>query len=424
MIFKIALKNTFHKPLNTMLCLGLLAMGIGIITVILKIQHQIEDKMSRNLDHVDLVIGAKGSPLQLVLSSVFHVDAPTGNIKFSEAKKIMSNPMLKNAIPLAYGDTHLGYRILGTTTTYFNNYNGDIENGRFFNAPMEVVLGANVARKTGLKLHQSFVGTHGTVKDDAHSHDEHPYKIVGILKPTKTVLDDLIVTPLESVWDVHTEAEEDEHDEHAHEEHNEKHEAETNEDDHDSHDDHEDTHTEHKEITALLLNCKSKRSILTMPQLINQQTAMQAVIPALEINKLAYILGVGAQTINFIAGAIITMAGFSLFFIVYQRLNERKYELALLRSVGYRPLHLFALLVSEGIILAVLGYCLGWLLSRIGLYFINVQSANDFHITFNYGMHTNDYVLLLCAIALGIIASSIPAILAMRMQISSILSEN
>ncbi|MGD1842068.1 MAG: hypothetical protein ACFB0B_14410 [Thermonemataceae bacterium] len=122
MLIKIAWKNMTYKPLNTILCIGLLMFGVSIISLLLLIQHQLEQKFKRDLQNIDLVMGAKGSPLQLVLSAVYHLDAPTGNIKLAEAQKMMNSPMVQAAIPLAYGDSYRGYRILGTTTGYLEKY--------------------------------------------------------------------------------------------------------------------------------------------------------------------------------------------------------------------------------------------------------------------------------------------------------------
>ena len=99
MLFKMAWKNIIHKPLNSVLCVCLLLFGVSIISVLILIQHQLEQKFDRDLENIDLVVGAKGSPLQLVLSAVYHIDAPTGNINFAEAKTIMNNPMVEEAIP-------------------------------------------------------------------------------------------------------------------------------------------------------------------------------------------------------------------------------------------------------------------------------------------------------------------------------------
>ena len=422
MLGKIAWKNIIYKPLNTALCVSLLLFGVGIISLLILIQHQLEQKFKQDLQNIDLVIGAKGSPLQLVLSAIYHLDAPTGNIKLAEARKIMDSPIVEEAIPLAYGDSYKGFRILGTTDDYLKKYNAQLAKGKTFSNAMDATLGADVAKKTGLQMGDVFLGTHGDVKE-GFVHDDHPYTVVGILKKTNTVLDRLVLTNVESVWQVHAH-----HDEH--QPIDTLHATELDfEHDHDHDHDHSHEHSENvitadsMEITAILLNYKTRMSVLNMPRIINEQTNMQAVLPALEINRLFYMLGVGATTLKLIAGGIMLMAGFSVFFVLYSRLRDRKYELALMRSVGYRPGQLFGLLVLEGLLLAALGYCLGWLLSRVGIYFINQQAESDFNVQFGSEWVPGEEWLLLLTFLVGVVSALLPAWQAMRLDVSTILSE-
>jgi len=426
MLGKIAWKNIIYKPLNTALCISLLLFGVGIISLLLLMQHQIEDKFEKDLKNIDLVVGAKGSPLQLVLSAVYHLDAPTGNIKLAEARKIMESPIVKEAIPLAYGDSYKGYRILGTTTDYLKKYNAEFKSGHAFSKSMEAALGADVLEKTGLELGSVFLGTHGDAHQ-GHVHEDHPYTVVGVLEKTNTVLDRLVLTNVESVWQVHSNHGGHEHaidTLHAMEldfDHDHEH-------DHDH--DHDHDHAEEvitadsMEITAILMKYKSKMSVLSMPRIINDQTNMQAVLPALEINRMFHMLGLGATTLKLIAGGIMLMAGFSVFFVLYSRLRDRKHELALMRSVGYRPGHLFGLLILEGLFLAIIGYVLGWLLSRLGIYFINRQAESDFNLHFESKWVPGEEWLLLLTILVGMLSALLPAWRAMRMDVSNILSES
>jgi len=422
MIGKIAWKNILNKPLNSLLCVSLLLFGVAIISLLMVIQNQLDQKFKRDLKNIDLVIGAKGSPLQLVLSSVYHVDSPTGNINLAEAEKIMNSPMVKKAIPLAYGDSYEGYRILGTTIDYIDKYDAKLKEGRRFEKPMEATIGQLVASKTGLKVGDTFVGTHGEA-EGGHVHEEHKYSVVGILENTNTVLDQLVLTNVESVWSVHDAN----HSEHNHEEEHD-HEDHSHEDGHDhTHEDHDHDHDEvakeNRDITAVLLKFKTKMAALNMPRIVNEQTNMQAVIPALEINRLIYLVGVGATTVNYIAAGIMFMACFSIFFALFSRLKERKHELALMRSVGYKPTSLFGLLIYEGFLLASIGYIFGWILSRIALYFINKQAESDFNLIFEYNFIQNELWLLLITILVGIVAALLPAINAMKIDISEILSK-
>ncbi|MEM1322547.1 MAG: FtsX-like permease family protein [Bacteroidota bacterium] len=396
MLKKIAWKNIVYKPLNTALCVSLLFFGVGIISLLLLIQHQLEQKFARDLKDIDLVVGAKGSPLQLVLSAVYHLDAPTGNIKLAEARKIMEAPIVKEAIPLAYGDSYQGYRILGTTDAYVKKYDAQLRDGRLFSKSMETTIGSDIAEKTGLKLGDTFLGTHGDVKG-GDVHDEHPYTVVGILEKTNSVVDQLLLTNLESVWVVH-----------AHPAGDGSSPA---------------IIADSMDITAILLQYKSKMALFNMPRVINDQTTMQAVLPAFQINQLFYMLGIGATTLQLIAGGIMVMAGFSVFFVLFNRLRERKFELALMRTVGYRPWQLFGLLLLEGLLLAIVGYVLGWLLSRAGLYIVNQQAEGDFNFHFSSGWIIEEAWLFLITILVGVGAALLPAWQAMRMKISDVLSE-
>lgn len=430
MIRKIALKNIGYKPLNTVLCLALLTFSVSIITLIVILQKDIEEKFQNDLRDIDLVMGAKGSPLQLVLSAVYHVDAPTGNIKLAEAKKIMNSPIVEQAIPLAYGDSYNGYRILGTEQAYLQKYDAELEAGNWFDKDMEAILGANVAVASGLKIGDTFVGTHGDV-EGGHLHEDHKYTVEGILRSNHSVIDNLVLTNIPSVWRVHSSqqdggAKEPSHEKHHHdEEHHESHH-------HDHPESHEPAHDNHEEkiiadsmdITAVLMNFKTKMALLNMPRTINEQTSMQAVNPGMEINRLFSLIGIGATTLRMIAGGIMLISGFSIFFILYNRMEDRKYELALLRAVGYRPVRLLYLLLWEGIILSISGYFLGVFLSRAGLWFINKKASADFHMVFSSYYHSSEAWIFLLTIGVGILATLLPAIRAMRMNVSRVLAEN
>lgn len=400
MLWKIAWRNIIHKPLNALLCISLLLFGVGIISLLLIIQKGIEQKFEADLNNIDIVVGAKGSPLQLVLSAVYHIDSPTGNIKLEEAQKLMKNPMVKEAIPLAYGDSYEGHRILGTSTAYLSKYTAEFEEGKTFAAPMEAVIGWNIAQNKSLKIGSTFYGTHGE-SEEGHVHDNKPYTVVGLLKQNNTVLDNLVLTDLESVWHVHEK-----------EEHNHGH-------------DHHHAHAESKkEITALLITCKTKMAVLSLPRTINQQTNMQAVLPGLEINKLLHMIGIGTATFKLIAYAIMLMAGLSVFFALYARLKERRAELALMRSLGYSPISLFSLLLIEGGLLALLGYGFGLLASRIGIYLINQQALQDYNHQFEASFLAEEWTTFLLTLIIGLVAALLPAWRAMRIDVATTLTKH
>ena len=181
------------RPLNTVLNILLLALGLATIVVLLLVTSQVSEKMTQDARGIDLVVGAKGSPLQLILSSVYHIDIPTGNIALREAEQLKKNPMVKRAIPLALGDSFRGFRIVGTEPSYVELYGATFASGTFWQAPLEAVIGDDVARTSGLVLGSTFAGTHG-LSASGGAHSDAPYKVVGILARSNSVLDRLVLT--------------------------------------------------------------------------------------------------------------------------------------------------------------------------------------------------------------------------------------
>ena len=200
--YSLAFAYLRERPLATALNILQLGLGVGTIIALTLTLSQTEQSMERDAAGVDLVIGAKGSPLQLVLSTVFQIDIPTGNIALADAADIIARPAVKQAIPLALGDSYKTFRVVGTTYAYVALYGASLQSGRMWSAPLEVVVGADVARVTGLNSGQAFNGSHGLTDGD-RTHDDHPYTVVGVLKPAGSVIDRVILTSVESVWKMH-----------------------------------------------------------------------------------------------------------------------------------------------------------------------------------------------------------------------------
>lgn len=408
MIVKLAWKNIWFRTLNTTLSMLLLAASVAIITLLILLQKQFEEQFSNNADNVDLVLGAQGSPLQLVLSSVYQVDAPTGNINYDSARVWMRHPFVQSAIPLAFGDNYLGYKIVGTTPEYLEKFNSSVNEGKIFQKNLEVVIGATVAKKLNLKVGDTFQGTHGDAKE-GEKHEEFDYLVTGIASPTGKVIDNLIVCNVETVWQMHDEGhgeaiqEEHEHDEHAHE-------------------------VEHvespKEITAVLLKFRNKMGIVTWPRMIAQNTKMQAASPAIEINRLFTLFGVGLKTLEYLAYGIMLISGISIFIALFNRLKERKYEFALLRLHGATRLQILLVVIVESLFLCITGYLFGTVIGRIALGWLSAASEEDFKMAFNPTeiIWDKEGYLFIVTLLVGIAAALIPAIKAYRLNISKTLA--
>lgn len=421
MISRIALKNLWHRPLNTVLSLILLTAAVAIISMLILLQEQFEKKFSDNIEGVDLVMGAKGSPLQLILSAVYQMDAPTGNINLDSAEVWMKNPFVKSAIPLAFGDNYRGYKIVGSIPEYIHKYEGKLAVGRMFKNDLEVVVGAEIARQLSLKLGDTFLGSHGDV-EGGEIHESHPYKICGILYPTGKIIDNLIVSNLSSVWAVHNHhaAEDDtlsvHHEDLAHQHiHSESC----------THDHNQITPIAAKEITAVLLKMRNKMALLTWPRIIAQNTAMQVASPAVEVNRLFTLFGVGIQALQYLAYGIMLISGISIFIALFSTLKERKFEFALMRISGATRGQLLLLVLVESLFLCLLGFIMGILAGRFALHMVSMATASEYKLAFDpfVVVWDKELPLLFLTLITGLIAASVPAFKAYQINISKTLAD-
>lgn len=407
-LFKISWANLKDKKLNSFLSALLMTLGIGIISLLLLLNKQLDEQFRRNIKGIDMVVGAKGSPLQLILSSIYQIDSPTGNISLNEAQKIMRNPLVKTAIPLSMGDNYLSFRIVGTNAKYPKHFEAKVAEGRLFEKSMEATVGAKAARVAGLKVGDVFAGGHGFDNmDDVHG--DKKYKVVGIFETNNSVIDQLILTDISSVWAIHEHAETPGQGANV-----------TNLLMGDS----TQTDDPSQEITSMLIKFRNPMGMVALPRFINENTKMQAASVAFEINRLFSMLGVGIDTLRAIALIIILIAGVSVFISLYNSLKERKYEMALMLSMGATRTKLFVMLLLEGIMLGVAGYIAGVILSRVGLWLFSRAAESDYHYSFSdFSLLDEEIALFGGAILIGILAAAIPSIGIYRINLSRTLAE-
>ncbi len=401
-IRRLSWQNLISNPLSTILCLLLMTFGVGVISLVLLLNNEVEQQLQRNLKGIDMVVGAKGSPLQLILSTVYHIDNPTGNIPIEEVNKLKKNPMVKSSIPLSFGDTYNGFRIVGTTHAYAELYQAKLKEGKLWNQTLEVVVGNTVAELNQLNIGDSFHGSHGLI-EGGEIHDQFSYEVVGILEQSNSALDQLILTNTESIWKIHN------HDT----------------DDHVCSD--PDHHHEHEEqeamITALLVKFKSPVGFIQLPRKVNETTNLQAAVPAFEINRLISLLGFGAQTINMIAIIIMIVSGLSIFISLFNSLKKRRYELALMRVHGATRWQLVKLVLQEGMLLSLFGTIFGLLVSRFALYAMSLLI--DVNYSFNsihFSLIKEELWLFPISLFIGLAASLIPTIQTYNINIPKTLS--
>ncbi len=438
-ILKLAWKNLTARPLSMLLTLVLFALGVGLTSLLFLVNKQLTEKFEKNLAGVDVVVGAKGSPLQLILCNMYHVDVPTGNIALKAAKPFLNprHPLIKQAIPLSLGDSYKGYRIVGTLKDFVSLYKGEISEGTLWNNTMEVAVGATVATKTGLKIGDTFASNHG-LNEEGDEHDHAKFKVSGIFKPSNTVLDQLIVTNTQSIWQVHEHAAEEKEAKQAESEHAEKEDAHNRPHNHselpqsptetlNSTDDRSIllNSDSTKQITSLLLQFKNNKGIqaLNFQRNLNENTDMQAATPALELNRLFEMMGVGENALKALALLIVVVSGLSIFIALYNSLKDRKYELALMRVMGAGRSKLFLLIIFEGLLLSFIGFLAGIALSHGAMSILARYMSESYRYSFTGWVWMKEEGYLgMGALAIGLLAAIIPAITAYKTDISKTLS--
>jgi putative ABC transport system permease protein len=392
MLFKLACNKIGFNKLNSFLCILLMGLGVAIISLIGNLTKQIEGNFSKSITGIDMVVGAKGSPLQLILSSVFHIDAPTGNIPLSEVETLKKNPLVKSLIPLSFGDNYKGYRIIGTNTEFLTHYKATIETGKPASHSMEVVLGNSVAKLLNLKEGDTFQSSHG-LDAEGEKHEEDFYTVVGILKANGSVIDKLIICNLNSVWDIHKK--------------------------------HSENHNSPKEITSALVKFRSPMGLMTLPRMINENTSMQAALPSIEVNRLFKLFGQGIEIAKYLAFLIIFISGISVFISLYNSLKDHKSEKALMLTLGASRTEIFLQLILEGLLLSILGYIFGILLSKIALtmfsYFFSDSNLAEIKV---WQLGDSEIYLFLMALLIGIVSAALPALGIYQINISKTLTRD
>jgi putative ABC transport system permease protein len=332
------------RPLGAALNVLLLGLGLASITFLLLVGHQLNKAFDRDLAGIDVVVGAKGSPMQLILAGVFHMDVPPGNVKLKAVQALQANPLVEKMIPLSLGDSLRGYRIVGTSVDYIDNYQATLAQGALWTAPMQVVAGATVARELGLSVGATFAGSHG-LGGGGHMHGDNMYRVVGVLNAGGSVLDRLLLTDTASVW-------------HVHEDHAGGH------DDDGKGEMHSQEEEDAREITMALIRYKTPMAAMSFPRMVNTTTDMQAAAPAVEISRLLSMLGLGTEVLRAFAAVLLLTAGLSVFIALWSAVRERRADLALLRMLGAPPAKVAALLLSEALWMALLASVLGLLMGQ------------------------------------------------------------
>jgi putative ABC transport system permease protein len=399
-VFTLSWRYLWSRPLATVLNLLLLALGLASMAFVLIARDQVDRAFERDLAGIDLVVGAKGSPMQLILAGVFHLDVPPGNIALADVQALQKHAQVAQLIPLSLGDNVDGFRIVGTTAAYPAHYGATLASGALWQEPMQAVLGAQVAARTGLALGQAFLGAHGLGAGGA-VHAEAAYTVTGLLKPCGCVLDRLVLTATESVWKVHD-------DMHATDDMDDEDRAALAAD---------------REITLALITYNTPLAAVSLPRYINDSTAMQAAAPALEITRLLSMVGVGTRVFQGLGAVLLGVAALSVFIALWSAVRERRGDLAMLRMLGASPQKVGALLLCEALWLAVLACALGLLAAHgvVALLGSMLMAEQSLAISGWQWVHTELWVPVL-AVGVAVVAAGLPALSAYRLDVTELLN--
>ena len=386
----------WSRPMGAALNVLLLSLGLASMTFLLLVSFQLNKAFDKDLAGIDAVVGAKGSPMQLILCGVFHIDVPPGNVPLKAVKALKDNPLVASVIPISLGDNFRGFRIVGTSPEYLKHYGASLAQGAVWDKPMQVIVGATVAKKLGIQVGNTFVGSHG-LGAGGHLHGDNPYTVVGILQPSGPVIDRLVVTDTASVWKVHEDY--------------------TAVDDEDRK-----IMEDEREVTMALIQYRTPLAAMSFPRMVNTTTEMQAAAPAFEISRLLNMLGIGTDVLQAFAGVLLLTAGLSVFIALWSAVRERRADLALLRMLGAPPAKIAALLMGEalwlGVMSAVIGVAGGQALTALIGWML--QLDNSLLIG---GLVWPAELLWVGAIACGIslVAALLPAIGAYRVSVLELL---
>ena len=420
MLLQYSIKNITTKPLSSGLSIMLMAVSIMIIVLANLTMSQLSSKFNENANKVDLVVGSKGSRMQLVLCNVFHIDQPTGNIPMKSVQFIENHPFVSLAVPISLGDNYKKFRIVGTRASFINElYKARINEGKIFEKSLEVVVGSKVAKDLNLNIGSTFTGSHG-IGESIHDHGDFEYEVVGILEQTGEVIDQLLLTPLESVWDVHP----DDHQKGTFE--LSKNKKDTHEHHHDHHHDHSHQHEKSSnEITSLLVKYNSPRGKFTLPGSINKKSELMAAEPAIEIQQLFELIQPAVDILIRLSWIIFGLAMISVFITLLNSMKDRKYEIAMMRAGGASSKKIFISVIFESIIISLIGSFLGVVLGHTLMELLSGLVLSNYNYDFSgFLFYPVEFLFILGSVFIGMISALYPAYSAYKINIAQTLKQS
>ena len=351
-MFVLALKSIRNRKFTTVLTVASIALSVTLLLGVERIRKEAKVSFTNTISGTDLIVGARTGPVQLLLYSVFRIGNATNNISWQSYEEIARNPNVKWSIPISLGDSHQGYRVMGTTSDYFTHFRFaggrrlELAEGSKFKGVYDAVLGADVARTLGYRLNDPIIIAHGAGRVSFIKHDDKPFKVVGILKTTGTPVDQTVHVRLEGIEAIHIDWKDGAPPipgQIISAERVQKMDLSPN------------------AITAFFLGLKSRMAAFNVQRYINEypEEPLLAVLPGVALQELWDLIGIAENALLIVSAAVVIVGLCGMLIALMTSINERRREMAILRSVGARPMHVFSLIVSESAMLTFAGIGLG-----------------------------------------------------------------
>ncbi|XCN74695.1 MAG: FtsX-like permease family protein [Candidatus Electrothrix aestuarii] len=350
-ILLLALKSLGNRKFTAGLTLLSIALSVTLLLGVERIRTESRSSFTNTVSGTDLVVGARSGPIQLLLYAVFRIGHATNNITWQSYQEIAAFKDVEWTIPISLGDSHKGYRVMGTTPDYFTHFRYgdrqqlDFAQGEPFNDLYDAVLGAEAARALGYQLGDSIIIAHGAGEVSFVAHEDKPFKVKGILRPTGTPVDRTVHVSLEAIEAIHIDWKGGAPVPGQHISANLVRRMDLTP----------------QAITAFLVKLKNPIATFSVQRRINQykDEPLTGILPGVALQQLWELIGVAEKALFVVSGFVVIVGLFGMLTALLTSLNERRREMAILRSVGARPVHVFSLIIGEAVLLTSLGILLG-----------------------------------------------------------------
>jgi len=405
---KLALSSIWNRRVTAALTVSAIAISVALLLGVQLLRTAARESFANTVSGVDLIVGARSGPLNLLLYSVFRVGDATANVSWGSYQKIAHHPDVAWTIPISLGDSHRGFRVMGTDGNYFEHYRFAGGRSLTFSAGgpfvdlYDAVLGSDVANTLGYHVGDSIIVAHGLGNVSFAQHKDKPFRIAGVLAPTGTPVDRTVHVSLQAITAIHIDWQTG---------------MQAPEGLRVSAEEARSRDLTPQTITAFLVGMRSKVMTFTMQRAINEyrQEPLLAVLPGIALSQLWELVGVADSALAVIAAFVVLAGLLGMLTAILTSLNERRREMAILRSVGARPGHIFSLLVLEGGILAFSGVLFGTGLTYCLLFAGQPILEKRFGIFVQiHGLSSWEWAVLAAIIASALVMSLLPAFRAYR----------